>query len=252
MTPKCKFCCYIIISLLCLVVVSVGLTWSIPKPAQSKQLLSSASSLFSRGKHYELYQSFVTADDTVIRELVAGLSGVEDIYKVAGEWVYVTDSLLNGTEDKWLTPGEFLSRTPFYSTNPVQGYVVGDCEEQANTLVSLLRAFGIPPEDVRVVLGQVSVSETVIRGHVWAELLVDGTWMPLDPSQGNQWEENLGRLVNVNAMAFDYYLYNPYPVPVVTAYYNDTYFIDVMNKRGNAPESWKLSGQAREKQFAER
>ncbi len=252
MTPRCKFSCYIIISLMCLVVVSVGLTRSVPKPVLAKQFISPASGLSFRGENYELYQPFVTADDVVVRELTAGLSGVEEIYKVACEWVYVSDSVLNGTEDKWLTPGEFLSGTPFYSSNPVPGCVAGDCEEQANTLVSLIRAYGIPPEDVRVVLGQVSVSETVIRGHVWAELLVNGTWMPLDPSQGVQWEENLELLVNANARPFDYYLNNPYPVPAVTAYYNDMYYFDAGNKRGNAPESWQLSGQVPEKQFAER
>jgi transglutaminase-like putative cysteine protease len=213
--------------------------YSIPGHILAKQLPSDASELSSRMDEYAAYQSFVTPDDAAVTDLAAGMSGIEDIYMEANEWVYISDLLLNGTDDTWLTPGEFLTDTPSYAANPVPGFVAGDCEEQANTLVSLLRSFGVPPENVRVALGQVSESEYVIRGHVWAELFVHGTWIALDPSQGNRWDENLGQMITVYPRAFDYYYYHMYPVPSVTAWYNDVYYLDATDNQGNAPESWR-------------
>lgn len=241
MSSNYRFYLYIIISLFFLMVLSVCLSSPLTKHIMAKQLPFMTSGLSAQLNDCEMYQSFITPDNEVIVKLAASLSSIEEIYTEANDWVYVSDPLLNATDDKWLTPHEFLSETPSYPANPVPGLVVGDCEEQANTTVSLLRAFGVSPENVRVVLGNVSVSKNIIRGHVWVELLVNDKWMALDPSQGNQWNENFGQLMADKGKIFDYYYHTTYPVPSITAYYNDIYYLDVRNNRGNAPESWKTS-----------
>lgn len=66
-------------------------------------------------------------------------------------------------------PHEFLSVTPNYPSNPLKGNAVSDCEEQANTLVSLLRAEGVSADKVRAVVGKVK-SRDGEGGHAWVEL----------------------------------------------------------------------------------
>jgi hypothetical protein len=184
------------------------------------------------------YQSFVTPDNQTILDAAAQYSTIEDIYDQANAWLYVSDPLLNGETDVWLSPEDFLTSTPHYETNPVPGTVAGDCEEQANTLVSILRAAGISAEDVRVVLGRLPNDENPAKGHVWAEILLNGGWTALDPSQGPQWNDNLGLITLYKGKDFEYYRNHDYPVTDVIAYYNDLYFLDVENNTGNAPETW--------------
>lgn len=170
------------------------------------------------------YQQFVTPDNSVIRELSNGKI-VQEIYEMAVDWTWVSDSILNGKTEKWLLPHEFLSNTPSYSTNPSQGNAVSDCSEQANTLVSLLRASGVAAEDVRVVLGKVDFDGN-IGGHAWVEIKEDGRWMVLEPTSGPYYDDEDELLISRGGMSYDYCKYHPYPVVEVWCYYNDVYFTD--------------------------
>ena len=76
--------------------------------------------------------------------------------------MWVSERTLNDVIEKWLTPHEFLVDTPDYPTNPVPGRVASDCSEQANTLVSVLRAIGVSPDKVRVVLGEVNFDGNIV------------------------------------------------------------------------------------------
>ena len=183
------------------------------------------------------FQLYVTPEDPVIKALAAQTDTAQDAYKVAVQWVYVSEQKLNHTPEKWLTPHEFLTNTPDYPTNPVKGEQVSDCEEQVHALVSVLRANGVPPEEVRVALGEVRFGD-VETGHAWVELQTNGYWLALDPTCGPYWDDKAGKLVPRRGDPFDYYVSHAYPVLLVHAYYNDIYYLDPRGDSGNAPASW--------------
>ena len=168
------------------------------------------------------YQQFVTPDE--VQDVVAGLTE-EAIYEKAISFVWVSDSVLHNTIEKWMLPADFLAITPTMETNPVKGEIASDCSEQANTLVSMLRASGVPAEDVRVALGNVNFDGEV-GGHAWAEIKVDGRWQVLEATSGPFYDEEGPKLVNRNGFSYDYWKYHEYPVVEVWAYYNDKYFTD--------------------------
>lgn len=171
------------------------------------------------------YQQFVTPNDETILELASTVNTPEEAYEVAVDWIWVSDNTLHGKVEKWLKPDEFLTDTSSYVRNPVQGSVVSDCSEQANTLVSLLRAIGVPAEEVRVAIGKVNF-DGVIGGHAWVEIWKGNGWMPIDVTSGNYYDDENGRLVIRNAIPYEYWMYHPYPVVEVWAYYNDMYYSD--------------------------
>jgi hypothetical protein len=191
------------------------------------------------------FAHYVTPNDESVRALSASIEDPEDAYKEAVRWVYVSDDGLNHSADRWLTPAEFLVDTPRYFDNPLMGSPVSDCEEQANTLVSLLRAQGMGPEEVRVTVGKVMFNSRP-TGHVWAEVLRDGRWMVLDPTWGPYWDGGKQKLVKRNGVPFDYYLSHEYPVLNVWVYYNDIYFLNPVAGSGDAPESWAGKADASE------
>jgi hypothetical protein len=180
---------------------------------------------------------YITPDDQTIKALATQISTPKDAYKMAVQWTYVTDQKLNGVADKWLTPHEFLTGTPYYSNNPLQGKVVSDCEEKANTLVSLMRAEGVRPEGARVALGEVTFNG-VKTGHAWVELFTEGYWLCLDPCWGPYWDDKAEKLVRREGVPFDYYGSHAYPVLQAWIYYNDIYYLDPRDGSGNAPASW--------------
>ncbi len=187
----------------------------------------------------ELYfRLFVTPEDQSIKALAAHIRIPRDAYQMAVQWIYVSDEELNHIADKWLTPHEFLANTPHYPSNPLKGKEVSDCEEQANSLVSLIRAEGIRPEEVRVALGEV-VFNDVEKGHAWVELLTNGKWVVLDPNWGPYWDDKDEKLVYRRGIPFDYYSSHTYPVLQVWAYYNDIYYLDPRSGAGNAPTWWR-------------
>jgi transglutaminase-like putative cysteine protease len=129
------------------------------------------------------YQLYVTPGDAAVASLANQVDGARDAYGTAVQWIWVSEQTMSGVPDKWLMPHEFLVDTPLYPGNPVSPNAVSDCEEQANTLVSLLRAEGVGAEDVRVVLGKVNFDGEE-GGHAWVEMMHDEEWLSLDPSSG--------------------------------------------------------------------
>jgi transglutaminase-like putative cysteine protease len=183
------------------------------------------------------YQLYVTPDDSAVEALAEPIDRVKEAYREAVQWIWVSDQTLHNESEKWLMPHEFLSDTPNYPSNPLKGNAVSDCEEQANTLVSLLRAEGINPEEVRVVLGKVKFEDGV-GGHAWVELWHNGEWLPLEATSGPYWDDEEGKLVTKGGTPFAYYANHDYPVIEVWAYYNDIYYLDPRTHSGNAPDSW--------------
>ncbi len=183
------------------------------------------------------YQLFITPDDEQIKALSREFVGVDDVYNEAVKWVYVSEQTLNNAVEQWLTPRQFLTETSQNPANPLKGEPVSDCEEQANTLVSLLRAKGIPAEEVRVVLGRYTFLGK-IKGHAWVELLNEGRWLTLDPSSGPYWDDERKFLVNRPGVPFDYYASYDFPVLQVEIYYNDIFYYEPGNTTGNVPSSW--------------
>lgn len=135
-------------------------------------------------------------------------------------------------------PHEFLSATPNYPSNPVKGNAVSDCEEQANTLVSLLRAEGVTADKVRAVIGKVKFGDGE-GGHAWVELWQDGEWLPLEATSGSYWDDDEGELVTRCGTAFNHCATHSYNVVEVWGYYNDIYYLDPRTGTGNAPASWQ-------------
>jgi len=172
------------------------------------------------------YQQFVTPHDPKIQDIANNISNIQDAYELAVRWTWVSDPLLHNKPEKWLLPHQFLVETPEYPTNPLPGNIVSDCSEQANTLVSILRAMGVPPENVRVVLGRVNFSGTT-GGHAWVEIKEEGKWMVLDPTCGPYYDEETHSLMMRNGLNFYYWKYHPYPVEEIWAYYNDVYYTDI-------------------------
>jgi len=186
---------------------------------------------------------FVTPEDQTIKALAARTRGYAGAYEMALQWVYVSDEKLNHSVDKWLTPYEFLTNVPQYPGNPLPGQAVGDCEEKANTLVSILRAQGVPPEDVRVVLGEVAFGDSE-TGHAWVELSLEGRWLVLDPCLGPYWDDRVDRLFSRPGVPLKYYSNHVFPVLQVWTYYNDVYYLEVRSASGDAPPSWGVAGPA--------
>lgn len=188
------------------------------------------------------YQMYVTPDAEAVESYLEenDLDGKYEIYDAALSWTWVSDETLNDEEEKWLTPAEFLEETPSYSSNPVYGEPASDCEEQANTLASLLIASGEYNEStVRVAIGQVDFGD-VSGGHAWVEVYEDGEWFPLDPTDGPYYDDDSSELIPANSSEVDYdeYKDSSYPVVEIWYYYNNEYFIDLGTQSGNAPVSW--------------
>jgi len=188
------------------------------------------------------FQEYVTPYEDAIQSYLEG-EGLEDkydIYETAISWVWVSDLTLTGRQEEWLTPSEFLYDTPEYSSNPLSGTIVSDCEDQANTLASLLIASGEYNEgSVRVVIGEVSFGD-VTGGHAWVEVYEDGQWFPLDATVGPYYDDDSEELIVPDISESDYYYFRDegYTVLEIWYYYNNEYFIDLENDLGNAPDNW--------------
>lgn len=204
------------------------------------QFLQRNTVLLDADYHFQMY---VTPNNETVLEYLEDndLDNKYDIYKAALSWVWVSDSLLNDQEEAWLYPAEFLSETPDYSSNPVSGTIVSDCEEQANTLASLLIASGeYNASSVRVAIGYVNF-DGIAGGHAWVEVYEDGEWFPLDATMGPYYDEDEDEVVAGDEDSTDYYHFSTesYPVMQLWYYYNDGYFVDVISHTGNAPDNWE-------------
>ena len=183
------------------------------------------------------YQLYVTPGAAAVEALAGRINGARDAYREANHWIWVSDHTLHGEFEKWLIPQEFLSDTPNYPSNPLKGNAVSDCEEQANTLVSLLRTEGVSPEKVRVVLGKVKFEDGE-GGHAWVELWQNEEWLSLDATSGSYWNDDEGKLVKRGGVPFNYYSSHDYPDIEAWSYYNDIYYLDPRTGSGDAPDSW--------------
>ena len=188
--------------------------------------------------------AYVTPSDEAVVTYAGRYDSVEATYEAAAEWVWVSDKVLYGVEDRWVMPCNFLDSGQL-ETNPVPGTIVGDCEDQACCLVTLLRAQGLSPEDVRVGVGQVIIDDpetdnALVALHCWAEYRSEGTWVALDPSLATFWDVQRGALSHHDAKSVEYYENVPYPVVELWAYFNDQYYFCALNGYGTAPVQWDI------------
>jgi hypothetical protein len=189
------------------------------------------------------WQSFVTPLDPVVAAYAHALGTEQDAYAAALSWTWVSDTVLHGKEEQWIKPAVFIDMTPGMPTNPVSG-MASDCEEQAYTLVSILRALGVPAEDVRVAVGLVDAGGGEQGGHAWVEIRYNGRWMQLEATSGPYWDEEGGQLMVRKGAPFGYYATHRYPVIEPWGYFNDIYYYNPDTKEGNAPALWKLLSKA--------
>ncbi len=184
------------------------------------------------------YQTYVTPDSPAVVTVANGKT-YEQIYQEALSWTWVEDDIINGMSEKWLSPEVFLTQTPDFSSNPVQGRIASDCESQAYTLVSALRAAGMPAENVRVVTGLVNFGGST-GGHAWVEIYDDelGGWFALEPTSGNYYDSSQGEFIESNGLAYNYFKIYKYPSIQIWNYFNDQYFYDLGLEEGNTPELW--------------
>ncbi|MBN2109741.1 MAG: transglutaminase domain-containing protein [Methanosarcinaceae archaeon] len=169
-----------------------------------------------------------------------GLDDRYEIYKTSISWVWVSDTTLSGRQEAWLTPEEFLYDSPDYTSNPLPGTIVSDCEDQANALASLLIASGEYDESsVRVAIGEVRLGAAT-GGHAWVEVYEDGQWLPLDATAGPYYDDGEKLLVTPDSSETDYYHFRDegYSVLEIWYYYNNEYFIDLENRVADAPDNW--------------
>ena len=199
------------------------------------------------GEAISPYQLYVTPDSEAVQELAEKLDGVQEIYDEALSWIWVSETYLNGVEEMWYYPEEFLTETPGLSTNPSSGDIASDCSEQANTLTSLLIADGFGEENVRVVLGLVDFSGQ-IGGHAWVEIYEDGGWFALEATAGRYYDESTGTISESEDIPYNYFEYASFPVEEVWYYYNNEYFWDETQSSGNAPDSWKEQARSKLKE----
>jgi len=177
------------------------------------------------------YQAFVTPGDEKIRGLALRQTR-EQLFLFIQQKTWMSDFDLFGVREKWIKPIEFIYETPLLEANPIEE-IASDCSEQANTLVSLLRASGVPADVVRVALGKVNFGGTT-AGHAWVEIKEDGKWMVLDPTAGPYYIE--GELHMRNGLPYKYWQIHEYPIEQVWVYYNDKYYMEGEDE--NAPISW--------------
>lgn len=184
------------------------------------------------------YQAYVTPNDSAVQTLASGTTSNQQAYSTAVSWTWVSDQTLHGVSERWLMPHEFLTDTPNDPDNPVPGSVASDCESQAYTLVSLLRAIGVSAQNVRVVVGQVNFSGE-IGGHAWVEIYEGGSWFALEATSGPYWDDDEGRLYESNGYPYTYYKTHHYPSIEIWGYFNDNYYYNPSTGQGNAPATWR-------------
>lgn len=184
------------------------------------------------------YQQYVTPNDSAVQELASGISTSQQAYHIAVHWVWVSDQTLNGVPERWLLPHEFLTGTPNYSTNPVPGQPVSDCESQAYTLVSLLRAIGVSANEVRVAVGKVNFGGQ-IGGHAWVEIREGNRWLQLEATSGPYWDDEDSTLYTSPGYPYEYFRTHHYPAIEVWGYFNDVFYYNPSTGEGNTPASWR-------------
>lgn len=190
------------------------------------------------------YQTYVTPGDPAVQQLATGKS-YEQIYAEAVSWVWVSDETMHGVEEQWNYPNFLLTKSADLATNPV-GQTASDCESQAYTLVSGLRAAGMSATDVRVVTGKVNFGGQS-GGHARVEVFEDGNWFQLEATSGSYYDSDSKQLIASDGAPYDYFKKYSYPSVEIWTYFNDQYFYDNNRSEGNAPSEW-LTDETEEKQ----
>jgi len=209
-------------------------------PPQLDVQLNKLLQIWNPNSTHELpYQDYITPSDSAVVQLSDKVDGRIEAYNVAVGWVWVSDATLNKVTEKWLMPHTFLADTPYYPTNPAKPREASDCEEQANTLVSLLRAEGIEAENVRVVLGLVNIEGTE-GGHAWVEVYEDNRWLALEATTGPFYDDDSLRLRERRGLPYNFYRTHTYPSVEIWFYYNDVYYVDFIHSKQNAPSNWLI------------
>ena len=183
------------------------------------------------------WQKYVTPYDSEVRTLASSVSNKQEAYSTGVSWLWVSDQTLNGKAELWLMPHEFLVNTPGYPANPAQGRVASDCEEQAYTLVSLLRAFGISAPNVRVTVGKVNFGGKE-GGHAWVEIYENGRWLALEATSGPYWNDSDATLHDRSGYSYDYFKTHSYPSVEIWGYFNEVYYYNPSTGESNAPNYW--------------
>jgi hypothetical protein len=185
------------------------------------------------------YQLYVTPDADAVKDLADELESIQEIYDEALSWVWVSEEYLNGEQEYWFTPEEFLVETPDMKTNPSHGTPVSDCSEQANTLASLLLAYGLNDDNVRVVLGKVNFNGQ-IGGHAWVEMYENGRWIPLEATAGAYYYEETDTVSEAMPLSYTYFTHHTFPAITIWYYYNNVYFMDNTGQEptGTYPDHW--------------
>lgn len=205
--------------------------------AQEEKPFASGDDSFE-ARYYKKFIDLNVANS--VRQNISSLPQ-DAVYRLSLPWTWMSDATLNGQTEKWLAPITFIQDTPGFASNPLQGQIASDCSEQANTLVSLLRAQGTPAEQVRVVLGKVNFGGS-IGGHAWVELWHDGKWMALDPTTGAYYDDAKKQKIARDGVDFTYWQYHPFPALEVWAYYNDQYYkAGSGGATAGTPSSWDQS-----------
>jgi transglutaminase-like putative cysteine protease len=115
-------------------------------------------------KPAEKIESDAPEIETKAKELAAGRKGAEEIAKALASWT--SDWLRDTVEDGGGAVASFKSRN-------------GNCQTHARLYTALARAAGIP---TRFVSGLVYLDGKGFLYHSWAESLLNGRWVAIDPT----------------------------------------------------------------------
>ncbi len=118
-----------------------------------------------------------------VNSLISGLTS--NLAKAKAIYNYVRDS---------------ISYSFYYDTNygavGTYNHGSGNCVDQAHLLIAMYRTAGLP---ARYVHGTCTFSSGSTYGHVWAQVLVDGSWHVVDPTSSRN---SFGNVVNWNTKSF--------------------------------------------------
>ncbi len=139
----------------------------------------------------EIMELFITPDDPALKQTVQDILSTQisfNDFDALRDWVsahisYKSDMDIHGVGDYWQLPAETLSLH------------IGDCEDYAILLCSLLRAYGVPADKVYVATGYASDG----TGHAFlVEKWYMGVWRIIEPQEGAVFGWMIGDLLTAS------------------------------------------------------